>query len=306
MLKFVAQLSLDFLFGGVKAIPNEGEEVLSKIFDIQLGGGTLVYPLVLSRLGVPCALLAKWQPSMHGELARGLLKSYAIHEVEMMEVDYDPIMTTAIISMEKDRSFVSHNDERAFQFSDEKLLSFYQDSDVVFAPETNQDIIHPLKRMGKTIVFDIGWQDDLDINHYKSLLKDVDYFTPNDKEAMAMTHTASVEDSVKVLSKYVKYPIVSCGEHGCLTWMDDTFVRVPVPKGIQPVDTTGAGDNFMAGLIYGIYKRMGIIESIKFATCTGSLSTQGIGCYGYPYTLKEILNMKKEITIEIYKERKYH
>ena len=53
---FVAGMGIincDLLYSGLDAIPNEGEEVFSKRFDIQLGGGNPAIMVNLSRLKIP-------------------------------------------------------------------------------------------------------------------------------------------------------------------------------------------------------------------------------------------------------------
>lgn len=288
MLTFTAQLSLDFLFGGVKKLPNSGEEVLSSSFSIQLGGGTLVYPIVLTRLGVDCRVIVKESDSVQSKLAYSLLHESGIKEIVTNPADFDPVMSTAVISQQRDRSFVSYNDPRAFVFDDEFLFTNLRSSKVVFATEQNISLIPRLKREGCIIVFDVGWSEDLSVEKYRPILQYVDYFTPNDKEAMKMTGTASVPESLLALQNYVKHPIVSCGKDGCMTMQDGSLLHVPAPRGINTVDTTGAGDNFMAGLIYAINRDMSITDCLKFANGTGSLSTTALGCYGAAYTLRDV------------------
>lgn len=288
MLTFTAQLSLDFLFGGVKQLPNSGEEVLSDSFSIQLGGGTLVYPVALTRLGADCRVILKKSDSLQSNLAYSLLRECGIQEITALPVDFDPVMTTAVISQAHDRSFVAHNDPRAFAFDDDFLFESLRSSRVVFATEQNAGLIPRLKREGCTVVFDVGWSEDLSLEKYAGVLRQVDYFTPNDKEALKLTGAADVQESLAILRRYVPYPIVSCGADGCMTVLDGSILHIPVPKGIHAVDTTGAGDNFMAGLIYAVSQGMPVADCVKFAACTGSLSTTALGCYGAAYTLEDV------------------
>lgn len=47
-----------------------------------------------------------------------------------------------------------------------------------------------------------------------------------------------------------------------------------VPFAIDPVDTTGAGDSFRAGIIFGFLKKWPIEKSIEFASATAALVCQ--------------------------------
>lgn len=294
-LTFSAQLSLDFIFAGIKEFPNIGEEIMSDVFDIQLGGGTLVYPIVLARLGVPTRVLIKSASSNHSQFAMTLLQKYPIQDIVMFQVDdYDPVMSTAVISMEADRSFICKSDSRSMLFDDDILLQYYLDSKVIFATESNMHLLGKFKENGSIIVFDVGWTEDLSVGKYESILKFVDYFTPNDKEALKMTGAKTVEESLVILSKYVKYPVVSCGAKGCMAMINNVLIHVPIPISVMPVDMTGAGDNFMAGLIYGIYMNELPEKCLEYANCAGTLSTMGLGCYGHEYSLEDLQNLLKE------------
>lgn len=290
ILTFVAQLSLDFIFGGVSKLPDVGEEVMAEAFEIQLGGGTLVYPIVLSRLGIPCRVLVKKSNTEHSNLALKLLEQCGIKEIEVEETSFDPVMSTAVISMVGDRSFVSKNDYGAMKYSHEFLIDRFKDSKVVIAHFGNVELLPILKGYGCKVLFDVTLSDDLDIKDYVHILKYVDYFTPNDKEAMKLTNTETVEESLLVLSEYVEYPIITCGEDGCVALIDGEVVTVRNPENIMCVDTTGAGDNFVAGLIYGIYNDMEFIDILKFAVGAGALSTTKLGCYGARYGKEDIIS----------------
>lgn len=299
-LVFIAQLSLDFIFSHLDEMPGEGEEVLSKGFSLSLGGGTLVYPIVLNRLGINCRVILAKSRSIHSDLAYKLLLDQGINNIDAIEVDdFDPVMTTAVLSFEKERSFVSHNDERAFHFSDDFLFEQLKSSKVVFATERNLILLPRLKEAGCIVVFDLGWSDTLNLDQYSSVFPYVDYFTPNEKEAKKITGTSTVEESLRILKTLVPFPIVSCGEKGCRSILDDGRVlQVSIPGSISAVDTTGAGDNFMAGLIYGIYSDLNIIECLKLANCTGALSTTGYGCYEAEYSLEDLLSKISEVKVD--------
>jgi len=300
-LVFIAQLSLDFVFSHLKELPKEGEEVLSKGFNMSLGGGTLTYPIILHRLGIDTKVIVKKSKSIHGDLAYKLLLTEGIKDIITVEPnDFDPVMTTAVLSFEKDRSFVSNNSSKAFQFADHFLFENLKDSKVVFATEHNLSILPKLKNAGCLIVFDIGWSESITLKKYSNILPYVDYFTPNEKEAIKLTGTSDIKKSLSILKEIVPYPIISCGKDGCKTILEDgKILHVSIPEDITSVDSTGAGDNFMAGLIYGINKNWNITECLKFANCSGALSTTGYGCYGAGYTLENIMERLSEIKVKI-------
>ncbi len=75
-------------------------------------------------------------------------------------------------------------------------------------------------------------------------------------------------------------PIVgmTLGEQGALILAEGVFVESPsfaVPGGCK--DTTGAGDAFRVGLIYGLLKDARIEESLKFANAAAALKCRQLG-----------------------------
>ena len=71
---------------------------------------------------------------------------------------------------------------------------------------------------------------------------------------------------------------ITLGEDGSMLLCGDTFIDTPgfpVPGGCK--DTTGAGDSFRAGLLYGIVKGESIDESARMANAVAALKCRAIG-----------------------------
>lgn len=108
------------------------------------------------------------------------------------------------------------------------------------------------KRLGLRVALDLSNFNI--VNAFKGLLEDliptyVDILFSNESEAEAFTGLKASE-AVKVLSRMVDVSVVTLGKEGALVGSRGVFVSVPAEGG-KPVDTTGAGDNFAAGFLYG-------------------------------------------------------
>jgi sugar/nucleoside kinase (ribokinase family) len=290
---------LDFIFSGLSALPASGEETMAGSFAIQLGGGTLAYPIILSRLGVPCHVLVRRSRNVQADLAASLLDASGIAAVEYVDTpEFDAVMSTAVMSLPADRCFVSHQDSRSFQFDHDLILDRQLGSPVVFAQPEHDALLPRLRAAGSKVVFDLGWSDDLSLEPYRRILAQVDYFTPNDKEAAKLTGAVSPDDSLVILEQHVPHPIISCGASGCLARIDGAICQIVPPPGIRSIDTTGAGDNFMSGLIFGLYNNLPLLDCLKIAVVAGSLSTTAPGCYGCAYTLDQVMNQVPAVTVQ--------
>lgn len=108
------------------------------------------------------------------------------------------------------------------------------------------------KKLGLTVALDLSNYNI--VNAFKGLLDDlipnyVDILFSNESEAEAFTGLPGRE-AVGLLSGMVGVSIVTLGKEGAIAGSEGQFFTVPAEGG-KPVDTTGAGDNFAAGFLYG-------------------------------------------------------
>lgn len=77
--------------------------------------------------------------------------------------------------------------------------------------------------------------------------------------------------------------ITTLGEEGCICFTGDTFIKKKAIK-TDVVDTTGAGDAFCAGIIYGTLKQWNIAKRLEFASKIAALKCRKPGARaGLPY-----------------------
>lgn len=106
----------------------------------------------------------------------------------------------------------------------------------------------------------------------------LDYFFPNEEEAIGMTGEATAEAAAQKLYELgVKNVVVKVGKRGCYLYNCDGGVSVPAYSHVHAVDTTGAGDNFAAGFIHGLLEGKSPLDCAKFATGVSAIAVQYIG-----------------------------
>ncbi len=110
-----------------------------------------------------------------------------------------------------------------------------------------------------------------------SLLRSVDVLTPNESEAKVLAGyapDAAVEPHVvaqELIRTGVKHVVITLGEEGALLVNADSRTHFPAVK-VQPIDTTGAGDAFNAGLAVALAHRGSIEQAVEFATVIGAMA----------------------------------
>ena len=72
--------------------------------------------------------------------------------------------------------------------------------------------------------------------------------------------------------------IIKLDKDGCLLKNRSGIQIIRPLEGVVAVDATGAGDAFLSGFIYGIYKGYPVEECLRFGNITGGYCVQGVGC----------------------------
>lgn len=285
----ICPVTVDCLFSGFDTFPVPGEEKYAKHFEMQLGGGSTVIPVRLRQLGVETRLGTFLGQDTLSSCAEQLLAQQGFTDyVNLYPGSGCPVIISSVFSLPQDRCFLTYTED----FTDKDLpadtvYSFLKGSKICFAPE-NVEAARRLHQDGTLLVFDVGWHDDLDVENYKEILQYVDFFSPNEKEALKMTGCETVEEALKCLRQYTRCPIVKTGKTGCVAYDGQTFIHADAVSSLKAVDTTGAGDNFLTGLVYGLYRDLPLQQCMLIANITGGLSTTGLGCYGRRYTSDDI------------------
>jgi sugar/nucleoside kinase (ribokinase family) len=120
-----------------------------------------------------------------------------------------------------------------------------------------------------------GWPELLDM--IGPALEFVDWFLPNEDQAMKLTGTDDVEGAGRALiDRGIGGCAITCGARGSVVVTSDTAERVPAFQ-TEVVDTTGCGDAFSAGFMRGLSLGRSPAESARLGSACASLVAQGLG-----------------------------
>jgi sugar/nucleoside kinase (ribokinase family) len=120
-----------------------------------------------------------------------------------------------------------------------------------------------------------GWPELLDM--IAPALEQVDWFLPNEDQAMKLTGTDEVEAAGRaLLGRGIGGCAITCGARGSVVVTSDTAERVPAFR-TEVVDTTGCGDAFSAGFMRGLSLRRAPADAARLGSACASLVAQGLG-----------------------------
>lgn len=286
----ISPLTIDCIFSEFDNFPKIGEEKYCKSFDLTLGGGPVVIPLRLQSMGIPSRLGTFVGSGMLSEISKSLLNKENFNNTyNFYNGQEEPVIISSVFSFTNDRSFLTFDANLGENtLTNDEIYAFLKGSKIAYAPN-RFEVIKKLKKDGTLTVFDVHWDEKQKISSFLETLSLVDFFTPNDKEAMFLTETTSPNDAILSLKEITSQPIVKLGKDGCLAIINGEIVHIPSFKSGLAVDSTGAGDNFLAGLIFGLYQSLPITKCIELANIAGSISTTKRGCFGAKYDLNEFI-----------------
>jgi sugar/nucleoside kinase (ribokinase family) len=147
-----------------------------------------------------------------------------------------------------------------------------------FMPEVAPEILRFCREHGVTTSADLladGWPELLDM--IAPALEHVDWFMPNDDQALKLTGADDVESAARALiDRGVGGVAATCGAAGSVVVTADETVRVPAFE-VDVVDTSGCGDSYVAGFLRGLSDGLSVEESARLGSACASLVAQGLG-----------------------------
>jgi len=125
---------------------------------------------------------------------------------------------------------------------------------LAFKPDLFRKVASAAKDSGAAVSLDLASLTVVEQSGplIKEIVKDfVDILLANEDEARAYTEHSEDMAALNSLAQEVTVAVLKKGAHGSLIAINDTVVRVPAMGDGHAVDTTGAGDLWAAGFLYG-------------------------------------------------------
>ncbi|MGL6200848.1 MAG: carbohydrate kinase family protein [Lachnospiraceae bacterium] len=287
--------NVDFIFGNAPRMPRLGEEIYSGSYSKQLGGGSIATLILLSKLGIPSKLATYMGKGPLSQFLDEELKKNKLNYTNLLSTDeHDPVTVSSVVSCEQDRGIISYRpNEAAFFVEKSKVYDFYKGSRIAFLSLEQRALCKPLKELGSMIVLDSAWDDNMNLDWYRDVFPFVDYFIPNEMEAKKITGANTAEKALDILDQYLETPIVKKGSEGCLYKKHGDITIIP-SIAAKHKDSTGAGDAFAAGFMYGLYHGYEIDSCIWFGNIMGGNAVTKIGCLAADIDEKRLLEKYHE------------
>jgi len=168
------------------------------------------------------------------------------------------------------------------EISDKPLLGtdiIYLEGYLAYNPSVLLHCIHTAKNSGLEVVLDCGSFGVIQDCRFiiDKLVEDdsVDILIANEDEARMLT---SVEEDLACMemAKMAKISVVKIGKKGSIICGNGNILKVGTPA-VKAMDTTGAGDLWAAGFLYGYSNGWPLEKCAELASATASEVIQVIG-----------------------------
>lgn len=274
----------DLIFTGLPGMPRLGAEIVGTGFEM-VPGACFYYALAFKRLGLRAGWSCDFGNDLFSRFVLETARREGLDDSLFRVHDFPLRCLTVSLSFPTERAFVTYTDEVAAP-SLASLVRQYRPRCVLlgglaFGPD-HLELVTTAHEVGALVYMDCqSHQTTLDNPQVVESLRAVDIFAPNEYEALELTGAATVTAALAKLTDLTHLVIIKRGSRGAIAQMGQQVTSVPGLK-VEVFDTTGAGDCFNAGFLYGYLRGDSLEACLKYGNICGGLSTTNHGAAAAP------------------------
>jgi len=280
----------DVIARPVNSMPGRGLLVPVDQLELHTGGCATNVGIDLARLGVACSVL--------GKIGRDGFGDFVLHTLEQEGVDTrglrraDGVQTAAtvvLVGPDGERSFLHCLGANATFVAEDVNMELVRSADILVVAgsllmpkldgESTAEILRTARECGAVTLLDTAW--DASGRWMKSIdicLPFCDYFLPSEAEAAMLSGVTEPEAmATSFVAHGARNVIIKLGDKGCLLRTEDGVIEHVAAPAISVVDTTGAGDAFVAGFTAGLVHGWNASRCTHIAVTVGAMCVTATG-----------------------------
>lgn len=283
----VGEINPDLILYGLPKDLQPERESLIEGFRLTLGSSSAIFAHNLSVLGARVGIVSKIGADALGKMALAWLSSGGVDVAHVLQGTGTTATGLTVILAHSTERFILTYPGTMFELRFEDL-----DLDYVFSARHLHvssyflqkalrpkiaDLFCGARKKGLTTSLDTNddpeglWADDV-----REVLRHVDIFLPNEREAKRIARIDDLGRAIDDLSERVEILAVKLGPHGAVARKGKTEWRCAGVH-VDAVDPVGAGDSFDAGFIHQYLQGASIEKCLEYANLAGAYSTQRNG-----------------------------
>lgn len=271
LIDVLAQVSDDFLTdvsdikGGMTLVENDFIHQVTKRLDgtpdIVPGGATCNTMIGIGKLGGDSSFVGQCGDDELGRLfEQGLIESGVKPRLFKSQTPTGRVLS--LITPDAQRSMFTYLGASAEMDPAAILADFFHEAAVVmiegylvFNRSLMMASLEAAKKANASIALDLASFTVVESSRdfiLENVVDHVDILIANEDEARAFSGTDDEDKALAALSKFADTAILKLGKNGSLIAREGEITRVAPVSGRDALDTTGAGDLWAAGFLYGI------------------------------------------------------
>lgn len=292
----VLSVGLAFCDIPLSPVPENILEIDNSIIEPSIphtGGDALTVSVVLSKLGMQTSLAGRVGKDVNGQFIRRELIKNGVNTNWLIEDgEYGTAVSYILIEGNGERHFLVNRGANDGLTGKDVPDEAIQDADLVFLGSalsmqkmTDDEIAGIFRRAherGKTTAMDASIATETGAGRRLDLIEkslwETDIFIPSYEEASFFTGKTNVEEMLDIFGRYsFKLFGIKLGHKGCVLTDFKERIWLSAYPDVKVVDTTGAGDCFMAGFLCGYLHGWDLRKIGEFAS---AVSAHGIAASG--------------------------
>jgi sugar/nucleoside kinase (ribokinase family) len=259
---------------------------------LSFGGDALNEAVILSDLGIETELISLLGDD---EAAGTILRCLKARGVDSSKITKDwgiaTGMNIVLVDDMGERYFITNLESSLRKLSKEHIMQHIDGmgdivsfASIFVSPKLTindmEEVFKTIKKKpGRILVADMTTaKNGESVKDIETLLGYIDYLIPNEKEAYMLT---GEKDPQKSASSFLEHGancvIIKCGKEGCVYKNSSEEGSACAYPGANVVDTTGAGDSFVAGFITGLSKGLSLKSCCTYGCAVASVVVEHMG-----------------------------
>lgn len=285
----IGNFVVDIIGKPIDRLPERGRLAMIDTLETHVGGNGPNTSGALGRLGADVAVVGRVGTDLYGR--------YLTEQLEAWDVDTAPVvrdsaaasgLTVVAVDSDGERSFIHHLGANA-EFSpldvDWSLLGSPRHVHLAsyfilprFAGHAAAELLAEARRRGAITSLDVCWDRSGQwMEQLRPCLPHLDFLMPSEEEAQQLTGRTVPLDIVMALRDAgARTVVLKLGEQGCLYAGAEGILHSPAYS-VPVRETTGAGDCFIAGFLFGQLRGWDLPRALPFANACGARAVTEVG-----------------------------
>ena len=304
MILVAGTLVADLIVKPVRSWPSERNNQNVDSIEIFPGGAVANTGLALARLGIPVSAYGSVGEDHLGSIVRSVLSQWATRQTVTSVPSNRTTCSIVAVSETGERCFLAAAGAcDQFQLTLEQVEKEISDGVralhigyAMLLPrldgEPLRQVMRRARELGALTSLDVCYFDHFPWPDLMRLMPEIDVFCPNLPEACAITGQRNAADAAAALvgAGVRKFVAITEGERGVLVHVVGESQEYIPARPVKVVDTTGAGDAFVAGVLAAWYRGLPWRSAGHIGTLVASLAITSTTRYGNLPNFNELTN----------------